>query len=142
MSNQYHCRLGASFVFACTLFWSAQSLWGQQAKVVAEALEDYEENCVACHGSQGRGDGEMARILVKPPSDLTQITERYGRFPFWRIYSILAGDVNVPGHDTFQMPQFLARMAADEGKPGYLPTHIRILLLTHYLESLQERSEQ
>jgi len=109
------------------------------AKVIADAVDDYARYCAACHGPQGRGDGEMAAILVKSPSDLTQITERYGRFPFWRVYSIIAGDEPITGHDTFQMPQYSARMKADESKPGYLPTHIRILLLTHYLESLQPR---
>ncbi len=81
----------------------------------------------------------MAPILASPPSDLTQISSDTGAFPFWRIYNIIAGDVAVPGHDTFQMPRFDERLQADVGKPGYLPSHIRVLLLTHYVESLQTR---
>ena len=137
MSNGIRRRLVVCALLAGTLFGGVQAVSAQQAKVIAEGFDDYTRYCAACHGPQGRGDGELAPILVKPPSDLTRITEPSGRFPFWRVYDIIAGDVSVPGHDTFQMPQYRSRMKADEGKPGYLPTHIRILLLTHYLESLQ-----
>ncbi len=110
----------------------------QQAKVVAAAADDYARYCTACHGTAGQGNGELAAKLVIPPGDLTRIAGRNGRFPFWRVYDIIAGEEPVAGHDTFQMPEFAARLRADEGKPGYLPAHIRILLLTHYLESLQQ----
>ena len=139
MGNRHHLCLAAWALFTGLLFVGVQSASAQQAKVIADGVDDYVRYCGACHGSQGRGDGEMAPILVEPPSDLTRITERYGEFPFWRVYGLIAGDVSVPGHDTFQMPQFGARLKVDEGKPGYLPTHVRILLLTHYLESLQPR---
>jgi len=111
----------------------------QQARVVAEAADDYAAYCAGCHGAAGKGDGELAAQLVTPPSDLTQITRRYGDFPFWRVYDIIASEEPVSGHDTFQMPQFAARLEADAGKPGYLPGHLRILLLTHYVEDLQGR---
>ena len=42
-------------------------------------------------------------------------------------------------HETFQMPQFWQRFRDDESKPGYLPAAVRILLLTHYVESLQAK---
>lgn len=28
-------------------------------------------------------------------------------------------------------------MKGDDTKPGYLPAHLRVLVLTHYLESIQ-----
>ena len=124
--------------FACLLGASVSAAWAQQAKVVAAAADDYAAYCAACHGAAGQGDGELASKLVKPPGDLTAIAARDGGFGFWRVYDVIASEKPVPGHDTFQMPQFAARMKADEGKPGYLPAHLRILLLTHYLESLQE----
>ena len=36
----------------------------------------YEENCVSCHGPKGKGDGEAAKDVKPPPSDLTGM---YGR---------------------------------------------------------------
>ena len=112
----------------------------QDPEVLAQGKDDYAWHCTACHGEKGRGDGPMATILTVPPADLTAIAAAGGgRFPFWRIYDIIAGKQNVAGHQTFQMPDFWARYRRDEAKPGYLPAHIRILLLTHYVESLQER---
>jgi len=81
----------------------------------------------------------MAEILVLPPTDLTGIAAKHGGdFPFWRIYEVVAGAQSVTGHETFQMPRFWSRFRGDEGKPGYLPARVRILLLTHYLESIQQ----
>jgi mono/diheme cytochrome c family protein len=38
--------------------------------------------CTVCHGPSGKGDGPAAKALVKPPSDLTQITKNNnGKFP-------------------------------------------------------------
>jgi len=110
-----------------------------RAELIAEGADDYNVYCSACHGPEGRGDGEMASILAKPPADLTGIAKLSGGFSFWRVYDIIAGDVPVPGHDTFQMPHYTKRLRGDEDKPGFLPANIRILLLTHYVESLQEQ---
>jgi mono/diheme cytochrome c family protein len=113
---------------------------GARAKILAEGKQDYEENCVACHGADGTGRGQLAAKLVKPPADLTGIAARNGgQFPFWRVFDIVAGETMVPGHDTFQMPEFFASMKHQDFKPGYLPAHVRLLELTLYLESLQKK---
>ena len=114
--------------------------FAQQVEVLAEGEDDYQAHCAACHGPVGRGDGPMAAILVLPPSDLTGIAKaNQGAFPFWRVYEIMQGREPVKGHDTFQMPLMEERFRRDEGKPGYRPAHIRLLTLTHYLESLQAK---
>lgn len=101
---------------------------------------EFEENCTACHGKDGTGTGELAVKLVKPPKDLTTIAQRNGgEFPFWRVFDIVAGDTPVAGHDTFQMPLYSQRMRAHEGTPGFLPAHVRVLELTHYIESVQKK---
>ncbi len=142
MNQRWNPRSAAA-LFAALLLAPASTAVAQQSplqeKVVAEAADDYAQYCAACHGAAGKGDGELASKLVKPPSDLTAIAARDDGFPFWRVYEIIAGEVSVPGHDTFQMPAYAARLKADEGKPGYLPSHLRVLLLTHYLENLQAR---
>jgi Cytochrome C oxidase, cbb3-type, subunit III len=112
----------------------------QRARVIADGQEDYEQHCAACHGPSGVGDGSMAEILVIPPPDLTRIAGRNdGEFPFWEIYAIIEGEEKVKGHDTFQMPLGQQRFERDESKPGFLPAHIRVLQLTHFLESLQKQ---
>jgi mono/diheme cytochrome c family protein len=111
-----------------------------QRKVIDEGRQDFEENCVACHATDGSGTGALSKHLIRPAKDLRTISERNGgTFPFWRVFEIISGERPVAGHETFQMPLYSQRMRGDDFKPGYLPTHVRILELTHYLKSIQAR---
>ena len=110
----------------------------QEPLIVRDGKEDYRWHCVACHGEDGRGRGAMADILVVPPADLTRISQRHGGiFPFWQVYAMISGKSAVAGHQTCQMPEYWERLRSGEAKPGYLPAHVRILMLTHYLDSIQ-----
>ena len=109
---------------------------------IAEGKTEYIIHCQSCHGAAGKGDGGMAKILVKQPADLSRLTERHdGRFPFWRTFNVIAGDFAVAGHEPFQMPQFWQRFQRQDILPGYPPAHLRILALTHYVESLQPQAD-
>jgi mono/diheme cytochrome c family protein len=101
--------------------------------------EEFQESCSACHGADASGRGELANKLVKPPKDLTMIAENNGgTFPFWRVFDIIAGDTKVEDHDTSQMPLFSERMRGQESAGVFPPAPLRVLALTHYLESIQE----
>ena len=39
--------------------------------VLAKAKTVYEENCLMCHGENGKGDGPMASMLKEKPTDLS-----------------------------------------------------------------------
>lgn len=109
-------------------------------KVIDEGRQDFAENCAACHAADGSGTGELSAHLIRPAKDLTAISARNGgAFPFWQVFEIISGERPVAGHETFQMPLYSQRMRGDDFKPGYLPTHVRILELTHYLESIQAK---
>lgn len=126
-------------LLAASLITLAMPSRAGQSRIVAEGGEDYARHCAACHGLVGRGDGPMASSLVREPTDLTGIAARHGgAFPFWRVYRIIDGSETVAGHETFQMPHFAARLARDDAKPGYPPAYLRILMLTHFLEAIQE----
>lgn len=113
---------------------------GARDTIIAEGRQEFAESCVACHGADGKGTGDLATKLVKPPKDLTAIAAANGgQFPFWRVFEIIAGETAVPGHETHQMPSFIADMKGDNQKPGYNPAHYRVLALTHYLESVQTK---
>jgi mono/diheme cytochrome c family protein len=108
--------------------------------VLGEGKSDFQWQCTPCHGESGKGNGPMAKMLVKPPADLTTIAKANGgTFPFWRVYSIIAGKTAVPGHETLQMPDFWRRFRGQEKEWGFLPPHVRVLELTHYVESLQQK---
>jgi len=101
--------------------------------------EEFQESCAACHGADASGRGELANKLMKRPKDLTMIAEENGgTFPFWRVFDIIAGDTKVEDHDTSQMPLFSKRMRGQESAGIFPPAPLRVLALTHYLESIQE----
>ena len=108
--------------------------------VFNDGRQEFQENCAACHGQDGTGKGELAEKLIKRPKDLTVIAKANGgQFPFWRVFDVIAGDKPVPGHETTQMPLFSQRMRSHEQSSGFPPAHVRILELTHYLESIQQQ---
>ena len=113
---------------------------GSRRAILEEGKMEFEENCAACHGKDGTGKGELGARLAVPPKDLTTFAQRNGGvFPFWPVFEVIAGEKPIPGHDTLDMPQFSKRMRAQEGQPGFLPSHTRILEVTHYLESIQKK---
>ena len=75
-----------------------------------EALEqgkaDFMQLCATCHGADGKGDGPQVSHLQKKPSDLTLITQRYGRFPEDRVFETIAGIDMPEGHGTREMPSW------------------------------------
>ncbi len=117
----------------CMIGGSAEA---QKALIEKLGKDEYDWHCAACHGANGKGNGEFAPMLIKPPSDLTALKGRRA-FPFWQVYRIISGQEKSPVHATFQMPKFWERFKADVGKPGFLPPEIRVLVLTHYVASLQ-----
>ena len=117
---------------------AAQS--GAWAENLRDGKQEYEENCANCHGAAGKGDGDLGQKLFKKPLDITTIAERNGgAFPFEKVFQIIAGDTPVEGHDTMHMPDYAKRMKQDDFKPGYHQAHVRILQLTHYVESIQAK---
>ena len=136
-----YCRFVCSVVLALSGLNSlaAQAQESRRA-ILNEGRMEFEENCAACHGKDGTGKGEISARLAIPPKDLTTFAQRNGGvFPFWPVFEVIAGEKPIPGHDTLDMPLFSKRMSAQEGHPGFLPAHVRVLEVTHYLESLQKR---
>ena len=73
---------------------------------------------------------------MKPPKDLTRLAEQNGgTLPFWKVFDIIVGDTTVEGHDTSQMPLFSQRMRGQEAAGVFPLAPLRVLALTHYLES-------
>lgn len=114
---------------------------GPDEAALSEGKSDFEWHCTNCHGPKGKGDGPMAKLLIERPADLTAIAKANGgTFPFWRVYRIILGRQAVPGHESFMMPEFWKRFSRDQKDWDYpLPPHVRVLLLTHYVENLQKK---
>lgn len=104
---------------------------------------EFLNSCAACHGESGRGDGQIAGDLLKPPADLTILSrENDGAFPYYRVFAVIDGRYVVSGHGDREMPiwgrQFLEEDARTFGpNGGELITTERIHELTSYIESIQ-----
>jgi mono/diheme cytochrome c family protein len=130
--------LTLAFVIMAALTRIAAAQSDTWAKILREGAEEYKESCAACHGDDAKGRGELGQKLFKKPNDLTEIAKRNdGAFPFRRVFDIIAGDQLVEGHDTMHMPKYSERMKGEDFQPGYHRAHLRILELSHYLESIQ-----
>lgn len=103
---------------------------------------DFAENCAACHGAAGRGDGALTGNLPKRPADLTQLAKRNGGvFPTTRVMAQIWGYAGQKGAGV--MPGFAplldGEMVLYDGGDGIdTPTPIRLVELAEYLKTLQE----
>ncbi|MBU2581582.1 MAG: cytochrome c [Alphaproteobacteria bacterium] len=116
---------------------AGQALAADQTPIVS-GEDEFLWNCAECHGFEGKGDGPLAKALIKPPADLTKIAERnVGVFPEDTIAAMIAGKESVMGHQSFQMPKFWERFERSEGQRGFDPAEVRIKAIVDYLKTIQ-----
>ena len=132
---------GALIAIGAGIFLSA----GAQAISLGEF--EYRNSCAQCHGASGKGDGTVAPLLTKIPSDLTMLQKNNGGiFPVTKVYPIIEGSADVRVHGPRDMPlwgtRFRARIKDDEDESfsprdtdEYVTT--RILALIEYLATIQ-----
>ncbi|MBR9844041.1 MAG: cytochrome c [Rhodobacteraceae bacterium] len=107
-----------------------------------EGAAIYEQNCAMCHGSDGRGDGEVAAGMSPAPADLTVLARSNGgAFPVSRVLSQVDGYLkgDMAGDD---MPEFGVLLEGDlvpvETDDGIMtPTPRPLAALLAYLETIQ-----
>ena len=65
----------------------------------------YKNYCAACHGVEGKGNGQVARFLKGPPADLSALTQRNnGTYPADRVAATLRNGTDIAVHGTSDMP--------------------------------------
>lgn len=105
--------------------------------------EDFAAYCSACHGTAGKGDGELAGELAKKPADLTVLSSKNkGVFPTTRVMAQIWGYAGAKGRGI--MPDFgpllEGEMVPYDGGDGIeTPTPIRLVQLAEYLKVLQAK---
>jgi mono/diheme cytochrome c family protein len=97
----------------------------------------YKDYCAACHGSDGKGHGPVARSLRQPPSDLTALAERHGgKFPRDYVITVLRFGLGFSAHGSSEMPVWGPIFQYQE-QYNEAAVRQRIRNLCEYLESLQ-----
>lgn len=125
---------------AAVVAFSAVPVLAQDA---ATGKDLYFVFCAGCHGAEAKGDGEIAKMLIVQPADLTQLsTENGGTFPLSRVVQ------RIDGRDPFlahggDMPLFggyfdepVVSMKTQAGQPILLGEGIADL--ASYLMTIQD----
>jgi mono/diheme cytochrome c family protein len=132
---------GALGVSIVVLLWMMVDTSGAQQYEVAEAGKvSYRHYCAGCHGLDGKGKGDMAKLLTVKPADLTQLSARRdGFFPFWDVYRAIDGRKDIWGHGPRDMPIWGTVLKEEAGSDpaADLQAYARILEIVYYIESLQ-----
>jgi mono/diheme cytochrome c family protein len=102
-------------------------------------FEEYRRYCGACHGVFADGKGPVAAVLKKPPSDLTQLGEKYGLpLPRNKLLRFIDGRDEFPAHGSREMPVWGERLYEDfPGPEREMAVRGTILVIVDYLESIQ-----
>jgi mono/diheme cytochrome c family protein len=109
------------------------------ASTIPSGKELYLTHCSACHGPDGKGEGESARKLAMNPGDLTKLTAKNGgEFPTYRLRRMLGGEETMRGHGTKRMPVWGAGL--DAGQAGGGQNNERIDRVVEHLRGLQAKA--
>jgi len=109
---------------------------GQQSAY--SGTSDFQTYCTSCHGTEGKGDGLIAKSLPKRPPDLTKISARHdGAFPREQIFKTIEGRSGA--HTNVDMPVWADVFAKSQNSLGNDAAAARIEALVEYLVTLQDK---
>ena len=132
--------------------------WEEVEETTATAVgeAEFKTYCGSCHGPRAVGDGPMAKLLTKKPSNLRQIAKKNGgEFPFWETYRMVDGREAIEGHGGREMPvwgdEFMEQVPTKAGsmatkqayrvaqkKKAQSEVRERLLQMVLYLQSIQD----
>jgi mono/diheme cytochrome c family protein len=99
--------------------------------------QTYKDYCAACHGSEGKGHGPVARSLRKAPPDLTTLAKRHGgTFPEEYVTNVLRFGFRFSAHGSSEMPVWEPTFQYEEHY-NEAAVRQRIKNLCEYLKSIQ-----
>jgi mono/diheme cytochrome c family protein len=98
--------------------------------------------CATCHGATATGDGPLGKALKNGPPNLTLLAKKNGgKFPYMEVLDIIDGTNPVPSHGGKEMPAWGETFQSDVGGDTMQQAAVRgrLMLLTDYIRSIQER---
>lgn len=114
---------------------------GDKASDVRDGQKYFVRYCASCHGTNGIGDGPVAKSLSKPPANLRLLSDKYGSpLPATRLAELIDGRDAVRAHGTADMPvwgeRFYTMGAGERGEFGIAEIIRKIIA---YLDTIQDR---
>lgn len=85
-------------------------LLSSNVNILKQGKELYQANCMACHGSSGRGDGPLSETLTPSPIDLSRFTKMHMATDSYLFWTISEGGEPVES----DMPAFKDVLNAEE----------------------------
>jgi mono/diheme cytochrome c family protein len=116
--------VGAAVCLSAVLAWTAASDGSLQERPPREDYNSgaylYRTFCATCHGDSGKGDGPVADLAVRRPSDLTALARTHGgTYPRNEVMAVLENNPPVAGHEPPAMPNWgnvLKTTAGDDAR--------------------------
>jgi mono/diheme cytochrome c family protein len=124
---------------AAVASWPAADAAAQSSPATFSGVGLYEQYCATCHGPRAAGDGPLASVLRKTPTNLTLIAKNNnGVFSVDDVARIIDGRKPIDGHGGGDMPVW--GDAFDRSADGKDATAAKIAAIVGYLRSVQVKS--
>lgn len=108
---------------------------------VADGHRYFVRYCASCHGTDGLGDGPVAKSLVTPPANLRKLGDKYGMpLPAHRIAELIDGRDTARAHGSHEMPVWGEKFyETGQGERGEYGIGEVIGKIIAYLNTIQDR---
>lgn len=136
-----------SLWFAATLtLLSCTALAQGRSATFDPGKREFEANCASCHGTNGKGNGDLVPFLTRSPPDLTLLARKNGGvLPMSRLYDVIDG-TDLRAHGSRDMPVWGRDYRIKDAEyfmesPYNAEAHVRarILGLLEYINRIQVR---
>jgi mono/diheme cytochrome c family protein len=108
---------------------------------VADGHRYFVRYCASCHGTDGLGDGPVAKSLATPPANLRKLGDKYGMpLPAHRIAEVIDGRDTARAHGSHEMPVWGEKLyELGHGEKGETGISGVIAKIIAYLNTIQDR---
>lgn len=135
--SMVHPTLAAVIALAAMALLSGCSKSDSPAVAEKSPQQLFIDYCASCHGSEGRGNGPVARELRVAPSNLRLLKQKNGgKFPTRRVQGSIDGRGMPPAHGLPEMPVWGAmwkRQGLSEAQ-----VRARIISIASYIDTIQD----
>jgi mono/diheme cytochrome c family protein len=131
--------LGISFALGAVLAVAQPAM--AAGDDVADGHRYFVRYCASCHGTDGLGDGPVAKSLATPPANLRKLGDKYGMpLPAHRIAEIIDGRDTARAHGSHEMPVWGEKLyELGHGEKGETGIGDVIAKIIAYLNTIQDR---